>query len=815
MRRLIYLVLWVFLATTTALAQDDLIFTDTFAFGFDLAIIDRGGRIELPAGMSLLPEDTVVQGSFARASVDAAGQFVLQAPPERQAVYLLKTDDTPLLSGWLVGDDPLISPRSTAEVSLYFALGIYTLPSAYQELAIELIAERPELDTVATSISDALAADENAFAALNETVQSAIAAAVEQILEIQNKRGLLDTKTVTPLPDGPQSGMDFVKRIQGFSLKNRFLRPGHGYVERTQCTDKSGPVPVGTGGCPPLQNEFEVARVSSIRSVGDVALNLVSLAYDSGSVAYAPRDTGRQDLRVPDGFETSRYVTTVVGPGAGRGVLDSLTESQKLKQKDVAYRFMLNDLMIPFVAQVLLPTFAEQFNRLADSQVLADIVATVIDILNNNLDPDAMIVNDRLEVADYRGAVQGIVNSIINGGTFKNIIFDQLFAAFLPEEGVGDYFANWRRGVDLNDALGNIDAGLAAIDTLLIGGDLVRADQGVQWTIEVAKAEVEIFPPVQAMECGDEPEFTAEVIGGEDDPDSQFTYVWSVDPVAGKFKDCLTDRELSTLETSCDTVNFLPNFTRGVFDIEVDARLFVAGGAAGAESIGTGTAVADVSLPEVELRLDPTEASIDNGESQNVTVELRIPNTGTYCDATELAVTWDNTETIGTLNVPLGQEVAGSTVTYTANSGDSEGSDEIMADVAFVREDGLRDELGQAGPAIIYVEDEPRIIYGTFKIDQQAFDVGEGACVNATVQVPEEPGATRFTLDAEGGNDTAFWGERIVASAPPFDPGFGVDFTEEDRRIGLSGACGADPGGATAWMLERFMGFKWKIRVTR
>ena len=118
MRRLIYLVLWVYLATTPALAQDDLIFTDTFAFGFDLAIVDRGGRVELPAGMSLLPEDTVIQGSFARASVDAAGQFILQAPPERQAVYLLKADDTPLLSGWLVGDDPLISPRSTVRMKL-------------------------------------------------------------------------------------------------------------------------------------------------------------------------------------------------------------------------------------------------------------------------------------------------------------------------------------------------------------------------------------------------------------------------------------------------------------------------------------------------------------------------------------------------------------------------------------------------------------------------------------------------------------------------------------------------------------------------
>lgn len=815
MRRLIFLVLWVCLATTPALAQDDLIFTDTFAFGFDLAIIDRGGRIELPAGMSLLPEDTVVQGSFAQANVDAAGQFVLQAPPERQAVYLLKADDTPLLSGWLVGDDPLISPRSTAEVSLYFALGIYTLPSAYQELAIELIAERPELDTVATSIIDALAADENAFADLNETVQSAVAAAVEQILGIENKRVLTNSKTVTPLPDGPQSGMDFVKRVQGFSLKNRFLRPGHGYVERTQCTDKSGPVPVGTGGCPPLQNEFEVARVSSIRSVGDVALNLVSLAYDSGSVAYTPRDTGRQDLRVPDGFETSRYTTTVVGPGAGRGVLDSLSESQKLKQKDVARRFILNELLIPFITQVILPTLGPQFEGLVNSNVLAEITGLVIDTLNTNLNPDVTNINDRLEVADYRGAVQGIVNSIINGGTFKGIIFDQLFAAFLPEEGVSDYFANWRRGVDLNDALGNIDAGLAAIDTLLIGGDLVRAERGVQWTIEVAKAEVEIFPPVQAMECGEEPQFTAEVIGGEDDPDAQFTYVWSVDPVVGRFRDCATSRELSTLETSCDTVNFLPNFTRGVYDIEVDARLFVAGGAAGAESIGTGTAVADVSLPEVELRLDPTEASIDNGQSQNVSVVLRIPGTGTYCEASELAVTWDNTETIGTLNVPLGQEVAGSTVTYTAESGDSEGSDAITADVAFVREDGLREELGQAGPTTIYVEDEPRIIFGTFKIDEQAFDVGEGACVNATVQVPVEEGATGFQLDAEGGNDTAFWGERILVSAPPFNTGFGVDFTQEDRRMGLSGACGADPAGARAWMESRFAGFEWKIRVTR
>jgi len=122
-----------------------------------------------------------VRSSAGEAPLGTDGAFSLTCyGGEGQLAVALSPAGNPMLLGWLDAEHTALSPRTTAEVLVYFASGAFALPVAAQAEAIEALRGLADLDALATSITAALAADLDAFAGASP-VASEVSALVQQL----------------------------------------------------------------------------------------------------------------------------------------------------------------------------------------------------------------------------------------------------------------------------------------------------------------------------------------------------------------------------------------------------------------------------------------------------------------------------------------------------------------------------------------------------------------------------------------------------------------------------------------------------------
>ncbi|HKE49120.1 MAG TPA: hypothetical protein VKB52_13735 [Rhodanobacteraceae bacterium] len=814
MKRWLALPFGLLVAAGAGATRVDYLFADGFANAVEFPVVPLTGQVGLPTGSTIDPATLRVGNGIAETAVDATGAFTIASLEGPEMTFVLNADGVPLLAGWLDAAHTAVSARTTAEILVFVGLGgALTAPELEPQL-IDIIRDdgAGALPDLEAAIAAAINADENAFAAPNDAVRQALAAALAHFLPSRRSApgSGIDGVIIQP---GEQSGLTPNQPFQSFYLTNALRRPGHAFLTRESCTFESGTVPAGDPSCPVDARNFAIDPTSGTANLNDALLDasLVIFGVEDGKpIAYTPVDGPRQGLEnVPDAQKT-HYVLHAVGPAAQVGLLDTFPETEQVKQLQVSMLFVVRDLIVPGILSVIIPANKDKLNNLygfGTDGIMNDLVALFATLPG---------FSAKIQDGDIQGALGDAYNTFFGSATFRNQVTNLLLRLIIVTGSDPDAaFASATRALEhaetLSNALGLVDALLQSFDLGAIAVGIAESKQGDSWDIDVTGANVELSPDQASADCvSPAPELTVRVVDAAGDPQAHFVYHWNLSPPdAGELIDD-AGHSGTDFDSSSDRVRVLvplANFS-GAITVEVKAYLID-----GTNRVYAGKDASTVTVDPVEVLLAPRRASLQNGASQALEARVKPPHSGLQCDDSIFEYTWQATETVGTLDLVQGLPLFDAKVgTYTANGGTATGIDTVIVTVS---------ESGQvigSAQAEMRVEQEPTIIFGTYEIlGPIPADPGR-SCVDAVVAVSIPAGATATTtywMSAYGGYDPLYWLDTVTAFGPPF--GCAPTFCyPPDTMWLLSGGCGPDDGipDAIAALNARFAsGWVWEITV--
>lgn len=799
-RQFIYALVAVLLAAGTS-AQP--LFQDSFE---ERAIFDTmavSGNVVLPPELAIDPASLVVINGVQSSgvAVDASGNFSVITGNGPQLALVVDDAGNTLLAGWFEAGNATLSARSTAEVLLYFQLGSsFSDPNLYPHI-IRLIPNSPAaLDAVEAAIVSALSTSPTALDSGDPGVSQALADARDAILDAASPAANKDVL----VQSGRQSGVTVLNRFQSVQIQNDLRRPAFAYLDRVSCNIGGSSVAAGTGSCPALSDQFDVSAITGLQTlpqaIADAGRVLIGLD-DELPIAYTPTITDRQYLPLETDVDSVNYRVVVVGAGLQPGIFDELNAAQQAQATSINRTFIVRDLVLPVIVNVLLPGESNRINGFIGSEAGTSFVQDLVGLIAN---PN---FEGALQQGDFSGAARIGIETVLGSGAARQQMIEFLYQALhVRNLEANDLQGYLDRAATLLRVLGIVDAALAGIDVTVAGAAFGNANAADRWDIVVTPAPVFLTAQQSRATCTQNASFIAGV--NADTEGLSLRYRYSIPPDTGQLiaADGSGQSSFQELVTDSTMIEFSPFATAGSDAVTISVAV------EGFDQrrsgpLGEASGEAQVERPQVELT--PRVSSVQPGASIDLTgaVQDSLNNLEGCTDGVDPRFIWSSTTSAGNIDVIQGLLLDRETVTYTGDVG-QQGTDTVTVEVY------LSNILIGTDTAEVRVEQDPTIVFGTYTVDTEPLE-GGGFCANATVIVPNIPGATGYQLNAYNGYDRFFWGTRITGTAPPFDTGFGVPLTQEDRRLGLSGRCG-DLETSLSWFEERFgSGWIWQINVTR
>ncbi|MEM7705469.1 MAG: hypothetical protein AAF358_07965 [Pseudomonadota bacterium] len=478
-----------------------------------------------------------------------------------------------------------------------------------------------------------------------------------------------------------------------------------------------------------------------------------------------------------------------------------MSPAQQEKATSINRNFIVRDLVLPVIINVLLPGESQRIDTVLGSTAGAALVQDLLGLIANADFENALLQGE------FAAAARIGISAALGSGAMRQRMIELLFEALHVRNLEADDLEGYlRRARGMLRALGIIDAALTGIDVTVAGAAFGNSSAAERWNIVVTPADVFLTAQQSRATCSENAAFTAGI--NADTEGLTVRYRYRVPPDTGQLiaADGSGQSSFSELVTESTMIEFSPFATAGSGSVPISVT---AEGFDGRRSGPLGDASTEAQIEGPLIELTPRVSSVQPGASIDLTgsVQDSLNRMEDCTNGVDPRFIWSSTSSVGNIDVIQGLLLDRETVTYTGDIS-QQGSDTVTVEVY------LSNILIGSDTAEVRVEQDPTIVFGTYTIDTEPRD-GGGFCANATVIVPVVQGATGFQLNAYNGYDPFFWGTRISNSAPPFDTGFGVPLTQADRRLGLSGRCG-DLETSLSWFEERFgSGWIWEIEVTR
>lgn len=565
------------------------------------------GTVEAPAGVTLastinsLGEDPIRDGAFACEVVQGG----------RQLTFATTAAGHPALAGWLDAEHAILSPRTTAEVLVYWASGGFAATSAHQERALDLLAEMPELDPLAASLEAALEADPEGFATVREELADQLADLVTDLAASADGAGREFRETVSRgilvNPAESRSGvtLNTVAGINALTLTNRYRRLGHCFIDRKSTFDSEGRETPS----PKAITNFEVPAVQGL---GNTVGTFVDCLW--GRFAYQEKSTEPYELEAVAGAAKTRYRVCLVGPGAGTGQLAELSAAELSQQQFTTQTFVVRDLFLPLVLNVFVP-----YSSLDDYLMFiggGDVVGDFIGIVGTNVPG----IWEKAYAGDVKGALFDAYHTIASSSTFRNALCQKLLdlvTNLTDLETAEKCFGNAQK---LLGAMKVVDAFLAVFDAAAVGAGVAQSNLADVWTVDVTPPEVKLTPAASEIGFEDTVALTCTV------PEASgagvtLVYRWSCAAQFGHLADGLPGHS-DNFDSSRNQVTYTAGETdEGTDTITVEA--FQLSGPAQHERKSLGTATATVEVGEAgELVLGGATAGAGFSIDDNLDVYL-------------------------------------------------------------------------------------------------------------------------------------------------------------------------------------------------
>jgi len=521
------------------------------------------GTVALPAGVTAA---TVVNG-LAEASVTDGG-FTLEMfageASSRQLAVAVSASGAPLLMGWFGPDATELSPRTTAEVLAGFASGAFTAPLESAEALTTLFAAAPELDAVGAAIAAELTANPEAFATTNPTVTDALRTAVETLHVDTAPR----PRSLLVNPGGENSGIrvDQVEGVNQITLVNRYRRPAFALVDRVSTFDADGKETAS----PKNIARVDISPVTGLDGgIGTINQIITGLAMTGGTfegadLAYTEKSAAPIALPNVPGAKKTRYQVALVGPGASAGDYAKLGDEAKLKQTEIVQKFVIQQLILPLVLQLLIPS--GDLDRVSGVNGVNDLVGDFINIVA----VQAPAIFDLAGTGDFKGAVTLAAQTIVGSGTFRNAIFAAILERLYDlrtEAGSAAYGRASAVASGFINVTGALDAFLTAFDLTAVAGSFAQSNEGDIWTVDAIDAIVRLSPPSSDIEFGDDVKLTATTPDIGDDVPKAYRYTLNPGNL-GKLRNDRTSG--TTIDSSENFIFFDAGDAEGTATIKVE-----------------------------------------------------------------------------------------------------------------------------------------------------------------------------------------------------------------------------------------------------
>jgi hypothetical protein len=467
---------------------------------------------------------------------------------------------------------------------------------------VDLFAAAPELDPLAAAITAELTANPDAFAATNASVTAALRAAVEAVLvnTLPRPRSLLVN------PSGENSGIrvDQVEGVNQITLTNRYRRPAFALVDRVSTFDADGKETAS----PKEIARVDIAPVTGLDGgVGTINQIITGLAttggtFEGADLAYTEKSASPIALPNVAGAKKTRYHVALVGPGALPGDIGQLSDDAKLKQAEVVRKFVIQQLILPLVIQLLIPS--GDLDRVSGINGFKDLVQDFVNIVG----VQAPAIFEIAGKGDFKGAVTAAGQAIVGSGTFRNALFDAILERlydFRTEAGAAAYGRASAIASGFVNVTGALDTFLTAFDLTAVAGSFAQSNEGDLWTVDATGSIVRLSPPTNEVEPVDNVQLTATTPDVGDDVPKAYRY--SLNPGnLGQLRNSRTTG--TTIDSSENFIFFDAGDNEGTATIKVEVFQIDL-----ANRIPLGEATATVTIGE----------ACENGEDDKQTVTVQ------------------------------------------------------------------------------------------------------------------------------------------------------------------------------------------------
>ncbi len=373
-------------------------------FATDPIIALQTGNIQLPSGSSLPLSSLTVTNSLGPTTVSKDGTFGLYAfKSGAQFAQVVDGAGDTVMVGFLGPAETAVNTHTTAEVLTYFAAGLFTMSSELRQQAYAQIASAPGFSSVEAAVSTDIAATPGKFPQTATALKAFIATLSPAIT------GKGPAQSITPHdmlidPGNAQSGVTTLQDSPlQVSFRNEKRRMALAYIDQVSQGVASGgsteivPALVRNIVAAPISNDANLGSglwtslsncantsncISATTPLKSFSGTLKDLMF--GSSAFAEIETGRTTLPATTDALWTRYRITVVGPGGSQPPLFPATGEQQAGQLGVSIYFLVTQLIMPLIANVILPAFSNITSTDALTLDEANAMADMINSINSS-----------------------------------------------------------------------------------------------------------------------------------------------------------------------------------------------------------------------------------------------------------------------------------------------------------------------------------------------------------------------------------------------------------------------------------------------
>ncbi|MGC4047291.1 MAG: hypothetical protein QM758_26120 [Armatimonas sp.] len=744
------------------------------------------GRVTLPSGISLT--GVQVAGLLGTQPITPDGTFTTSVLSGAVSLAMATgSGGGPLLLGFVRDGKTDLSPRSTAEVLAFAALGATCLPVSVQQLYLEELSKPDKL----TNLENALAA---LIAAKGETWMDSADATLKSALlqDIQPFHPTV-TRGAIVTPTEKTSGITVETDGNGSTtVTNYFRRRAYFYAQRESYTDTNRVEH------PSFANLTEQAISISPVKGSTSALPTIAEWLGGSRDFFAPVASDPISLPLtPSDARSTKYTLTAVGMGGSDGDFSKLNPQQQSDYVDACLRSAVIDFIVPLVTGIIFPLKGELIDQwlgfVGSSAVLKDMIT----LYSGSVD-----IVTKIKGGQYKDAGYDMLQLLIGTEKVKEALF-QLLETFLRNT-AGSANADFMKKAaeKLNGLLGKIDLFLQVFDIIFQLMDLGRAQKATQWEVIVTKAKIQLTPDEVIVARGDVfPGIKVTAVDTTAPGGSAFAYAWKCS--TGKISDG-TNFAPVIESTTADSVTYAAGLTAGMQDT-IEAMISIKGGSK-TEPLGS----AKINVYVTGVVASPSSAKLKAKE----TVELKAEVQGMrpLKSSEKITYKWLTTRNAGEL---LGSADGGTTIpvetqtaTYKAHD-TKEGVDTVTLE-AYLGST----KLGSSTVKVTVGSNTIQVA-GRWYVEQKDLNNGYMG-FRALLVVPKIDGGKSYSVYCHDFNDRDYYGTTYRRSWNI--PGLPPDWADWDTEFafGLAGTTGPPESAASniAYYTNRFQGMIVDVTVT-